>query len=257
VALRTGIALENAELYRSAQRSIALREEFISVASHELLTPLTSLKLRIQVLQRRRGRGWMPSAEKLDEMLAVDDQQVDRLVRLVDDMLDTSRIDRGQLTLRREPTDLKELVEGVARRLGPQLEAAHVTLVVEAEGPVTGLWDRDRLEQVVTNLLSNAIKYGAGRPVRVQVGGDEARALCVVADRGIGIAPHNHARVFERFERAVSGRSISGLGLGLHIVQAIVMAHGGTIHLESALGEGATFTVELPRQAPIQSEVRG
>jgi signal transduction histidine kinase len=246
LALRAGMALEKAELYRSAQRSIAVREEFISVASHELLTPLTSLKLRLQLLQRRRCRGWMPTAEKLDQMFAADDQQVDRLVRLVDDMLDTSRIDRGQLVLRREPVDLAELAEAVTRRFGPQLEAAHVVASFEAEGPVCGRWDRDRLDQVVTNLLSNALKYGAGRPVAVRVRGDATHAWVAIRDHGMGIAPHHQVRVFERFERAVSGRSISGLGLGLHIVRSIVTAHGGTVSLKSAVGEGATFTVRLP-----------
>jgi signal transduction histidine kinase len=118
---------------------------------------------------------------------------------------------------------------------------------------VKGTWDGDRLEQVVVNLLTNACKYGGGQPVRITVTEDGSVARLVVADRGIGIAPEDQPHLFERFERAVSSRDYSGLGLGLFIVRAIVEAHGGQVTVTSEEGQGSTFTVELPRGLPVES----
>jgi signal transduction histidine kinase len=175
-----------------------------------------------------------------------DERQLNRLIRLVEDMLDVSRISTGRITYSAEEFDLCELAKDVTSRYASQFEAAGVTVRVEAPGPVIGKWDRYRLEQVIVNLLTNALKYGAGQPVEITVSKRPGYAVLAVRDHGLGIPAQDHARIFEQFERAVSGNSISGLGLGLFISRKIVEAHHGTIQVESKEGHGSTFIVELP-----------
>jgi signal transduction histidine kinase len=175
------------------------------------------------------------------------ERQAARLARLSDALLDLTRIAAGRLELQREPADLAALVRDAATRLSEDASAAQCPLSIDAPGPVECVLDPQRMEQVLDNLLSNAFKYGRGTPVRLAVRREDGRVVVVVADRGIGIAPGDQPRIFGRFERAVEGRRFPGLGLGLWIVRQIVEAHGGTIRVESAPGQGATFTVELPR----------
>jgi signal transduction histidine kinase len=181
-------------------------------------------------------------------------RQLRRLQRLVDELLDVSRLADGRMTLTLDEVELGELAREVAARFADELEAAGCALRVRAATRVIGLWDRMRLDQVVTNLLTNAMKYGRGQPIEVVVDGDDERARLLVRDRGIGIAAEDQARIFERFERAVSERNFGGFGLGLWIVARIVKQLGGTVSVQSALGAGATFNVELPLSP---SEVAG
>lgn len=231
------------------QANIRTRDEFLSVASHELKTPLTSLKLQTQMRQRTLAKGGYATVtpEKLKSMFDTDARQIERLTRLIDDMLDISRINSGRLAMNQESFDLRELAKEVVERHEPQFENAGCKIQLKADGPVLGFWDRFRIEQVLTNLLTNAMKYGAGKPVQVELareGHDKVRLK--VTDQGIGVAEENHERIFQRFERAVSASEISGLGLGLYIVREIIEMHRGRITIQSALGKGATFTVELP-----------
>jgi signal transduction histidine kinase len=178
-------------------------------------------------------------------------RQVESLVRLVETLLDVSRVQLGSFSLKTEPgVDLGEVAREVVYRHRPQWEAAceAVTLQVEA-APLCGQWDRLRLEQVVGNLLSNAIKYGAGHPIEVAVSREAHAARLEVRDHGIGIPAKDRERLFNRFERAVPASNYGGLGLGLYITRQIVTAHGGTISCESEPGAGSTFVVELPLQA--------
>jgi signal transduction histidine kinase len=246
LALRAGMAVDSAELYRDARQAIALRDEFLSIASHELKTPLTAMKMQTQMRLRRVERGDAPASERLAEMFAADNLQLDRLARLIDDMLDISRMRAGKVDLHRTVADLAACTREVVARFQPHIAATQSLVVVEAPEPVVGEWDINRLEQVIGNLLSNALKYGQGNPVHLVVHRVGERARLVVRDQGIGIAPEDHARIFACFERAVVARSISGFGLGLHIVQHIINAHHGTVRVDSAPAAGATFTVELP-----------
>ncbi len=173
-------------------------------------------------------------------------RQIDGLVGLVEKLLDVSQFDAGRVVLRREELDLCRLVAGVVERLGPASRNARSELRLHAAGEVMGHWDRARLEQVVESLLTNAIKCGAGNPVDVTVEGVDHSARLVVQDRGIGMAAHEQAKIFERYERAVSAKVYGGLGLGLYVSRTIVDAHGGSIRVESEAGHGATFIVELP-----------
>lgn len=232
-----------------AEEALQAREEFLSVASHELNSPLTSLKLRLQEV----ARSLQPGAETplppdwLHRLVEVSERQLRRLTRLVADLLDVSRITTGQLTLEREELDLAELARETAARTIEEARPERAVIEVRAPAPVRGRWDRVRVEQVLTNLLSNALKYGRGAPVQVTVDEAAGRARLTVEDRGIGIAPEVLGRLFQRFGRGVSARRYGGLGLGLYIVRQILDAHGGTIEVKSSVGTGTVFTVELPR----------
>jgi signal transduction histidine kinase len=241
-------ALERSRLYTRARQAVAQRDEFLSVAAHELRTPLTAMKLQVQLLQRELGRA-LPANEAGSRLAAKADaaaRHVERLEALVDDLLDLSRLTAGKLSLRIEEFDLVELAREVHARMADELARAGCTFTLRAPGPVRGPWDRTRLDQVLTNLVHNALKYGAGQPIEVCVSTEEARALLSVRDRGIGISPEDHARIFERFERAVPGGHYSGFGIGLWICKQIVEALGGEIQVTSSLGEGSTFEVSLP-----------
>jgi PAS domain S-box-containing protein len=241
---------ERERLLTELQEAVSLRDEFLSVASHELKTPLTPLTLRLQRFDKALAA--VPRSELTERMehdMAVMHHQLRRLTDLVDELLDVSRIRLGHMQLHLEPVDLAELTREVVTRFEPEAEKARCTLELQVEGPVIGHWDRSRLEQVVTNLLSNAFKYGAGKPLHIRTGAVQGRAQLVVRDEGIGIAPEALERIFHRFERAVSERNYGGLGLGLYVTRQIVQALGGTIQAESTPGQGATFTVELPLDA--------
>jgi PAS domain S-box-containing protein len=246
LAHRAAVAVDNALLYREAQKAIGLRDGFLQVAAHELRTPVTAMKLNVQALvaSARREGAW---SERIVSRLTGLERGVGRLGVLVDELLDVSRITSGRLVLQREELDLAELVREVAGHFRPEAERAGCDLRVRVPGPVVSRWDRLRLEQVLSNLLSNALKYGAGLPVEVALSTSGDRVLLRVRDEGIGIEFAVQERIFERFERAVSDRHYGGLGMGLWMTREIVTAMGGTIRVESTPKQGATFTVELPR----------
>lgn len=230
------------------EKAVQIRDEFMSIASHELKTPLTSLKLQAQ-LRKRNLKKQDPTAftrEELEKMFDSDEKQLNRIARLIDDMLDISRISSGKLSLNLEPFDLCELVSDLVERSSEQFVAAACPVQVEVCEPVVGTWDRFRIEQVVTNLLTNAMRYGEGKAIVVQVTNSSGRAQIAVSDQGRGIADGDRERIFHRFERAVDGNEISGLGLGLYIVKQILEAHQGSIRVKSDLGKGSTFIVDLP-----------
>jgi PAS domain S-box-containing protein len=245
LAQRAALAIDNQRLYQASKQAVALRDEFLSVASHELRTPMTSLQLAVQSALSI-GRDAPP--DFLRHALESAQRQTRRVGRLVDALLDVSRLEAGNLELRREPTDLGALVRDVMSMLADDARRAGCDLRIEAEADVFGNWDRTRLEQVVTNLISNAIKYAAGKPIRISVQKAAGGARLVVRDQGLGVAAADRARIFERFERAVSARHYGGLGLGLYIVRRIVEAHGGDITVENVDGNGAQFAVTLPLQ---------
>ncbi|WP_245682866.1 PAS domain-containing sensor histidine kinase [Archangium gephyra] len=239
---------ERSRLYREAQGAIRLRDEFLSVASHELKTPLTTLQLHLQMLRAlatREGSAFTP--ERARKKLSLAEHQVQRLVTLVNDLLDISRINSGRMEFRFETVDVARLLRELLDRQRSLLRHCGSEVRLQLRGPYTARVDPMRLEQILTNLLSNAAKYGQGKPIDVSIEGDEGEYLVRVRDRGIGIAPEDQERIFERFERAVSERHYGGLGLGLWISRRIAMRFGGTLTVRSRLGEGSTFELRLPR----------
>jgi signal transduction histidine kinase len=255
---RAGLAIENARLYEEARAAVKLRDEFLSIASHELKTPLTSLRLKVDgILRASVKTGSEPiDLVKLAARIGGVDKQLDRLTELVDALLDVSRAAAGRLELSLGEVDLVAVVVDVAERFKDELASAGCPLSIVVSGPdgregarnpIFGHWDRMRLDEVATNFLSNAIKYGASKPIQIRVSASDERAIIEVEDHGIGISNEDQQRLFERFARVVSPEHYGGFGLGLWIVKLLVEAMGGKVAVKSAVGMGSVFSAELPR----------
>ena len=229
--------------------ALRARDDLLSICSHELKTPVASMKLSTQMFKRglQRGDARSTSPERVARMVDQSDRQLDRLTRLIDEILDFSRINGGQLRLQPAPCDLAAIVSETLERLRPQIESAGAVVTVDLGSAARGQWDTFRLEQLLTNLLTNAVKYGAGKPIHVKLSQADDQVILEVRDQGPGISEADQRRIFLPYERAVSVHNISGLGLGLYIAQQIVVAHNGSIEVESAPGEGCSFVVHLPR----------
>ncbi|WNG39386.1 PAS domain S-box protein [Archangium violaceum] len=244
-------------LYQEAQEAIRLRDEFLSVASHELKTPITPLQLHLQALRVLASKGGEAfNVERATRKLALAEHQVQRLARLVDDLLDISRLNSGRVELRFETVDVARLVRELLERQRAALRSSGSEVRLQLREALMARVDPMRLEQIFTHLLANAAKYGRGKPIDVTLEGDEAGYCIRIRDRGIGIAPEDQQRIFERFERAVSERHYGGLGLGLWLVRRITEHLGGSINVRSQPGEGATFEVRLPR-FPLEARLTG
>lgn len=237
---------------RKLEHAVRMRDDFMSMVSHELRTPLNTLYLETQLRQLHVSKGRLESfaADRLPAMIERDQRQIRNMVRLIDDMLDVTRMRRDALSIQPQPVDLAALARAVVEGLRHQAEAAGSVIGLEAPGELRGVWDEFRIEQVLTNLLTNALRYGRGKPVEMMLSQAGGMARITVRDQGIGIAPEDQERIFEQFERTDDSRKhASGLGLGLYITRKIVGLHHGRIEVESTPGQGALFKVELPMQA--------
>jgi signal transduction histidine kinase len=242
---------ESAMLLEIARDAARVRGDLLAVLSHEVKTPLTPLRMKIQKVQRLlasavEGEGIDP--DQLGKELRGADRYIEALVRFVDDFVDTSRLGSEPVRLAIGPVDLGATVRGVVAAHRADLERLGCAATVAIRSEVVGHWDAARIEQAFKALLLNAMKYAPG-PIEVEVAADDIRARILVRDHGPGIAAADRERVFLPFERAVSCRNVAGFGLGLTAVRQVVEAHGGTVRLESTPGSGSTFVVELPLQA--------
>jgi PAS domain S-box-containing protein len=255
LAERAALAIENAKLYTEqveARRKVEdlsrLKDEFLSIASHELRTPVTSIKGYTQLAKMLIKEGDLATSE---EYLDIALDQIDRMSRLILELLDVSRIETGRLEIRREPIAWAHFVRDVVHRHHTAVSDRrfHVSVVDDSKSVIG---DRDRLEQVLGNLLENAVKYSPdGSDVTVTVEDRDGTFVTAVCDRGIGIPADELGQVFERFHRGrqVSSTNYGGLGLGLYITKQIIERHGGSIWVESREGQGTTFFFSLPATA--------
>jgi signal transduction histidine kinase len=247
---RQHAAAERERLLHEAQEAILIRDDFLSVAAHELKTPLTALQLNIEMIQRiaRKDDDSTIVLERVVRKLEGVEYQLNRLGYLTKQLLDVTQLREGRLHLQLEILDLSQVAATIAEQFEGQLLAANCSLMLELMPGQMIEADQSALDHIITNLLGNAVKYGSGQPIELRVVGDTSTVKLVVRDYGIGIADTDQQRIFERFERAVSHKGFSGLGLGLYVVQQLVSALHGTITVESQIGSGSTFTVAFPRR---------
>jgi signal transduction histidine kinase len=246
LAGRAGLAIDNARLYREARRAIQVRDEFLSVAAHELKTPVTSLRGYAQLLLRQLNRGNEIPPDRLKLALASIDRQTWRLSALISQLLDTSRIHSGELAVRTSSTDIVELVAELVEDARTLSDAHDIT--VDVQQPLIAEIDSLRIEQVLTNLIENAIKFSpTGGLIMIEAGECEGGWLRIaVQDSGPGVPESERERIFERFYQIDNLGSAGGMGLGLYISRRIVTLHGGTIAVEAPESGGTRFVIQLP-----------
>jgi PAS domain S-box-containing protein len=237
------------EIEAALRESVKIRDRFLSVAAHELKTPITPLQLQMQGFQRVLKKGVIHKipAEKLELMVEISNSQVNRLGRLINELLDLTRLDEGRLRLNLSHTDLCLIIRSTVSHFEQETEEDGTSpFILKLPPSLEGNWDSQKLEQVITNLVSNAVKYGMGRPIEISAKREDHVVKLSIRDQGIGIDPKDQMRIFERFERAVSEMHYGGLGLGLYITREIITLHGGKISVASTPDKGSTFEAELP-----------
>jgi len=226
---------------RGMDAALRQREQFMAIAAHELKTPISAMKMQIEMMKKHCHD------EAMLKRIQMLQRQVGRLTDLISSLMDVTRMNVKKLDLNPIPVNLSAVMTDLVNRHQEYFSRAMCEVTVKVEPNVTGEWDLMRLEQIILNLVSNACKYGHGKPIHIEVWAEEDAAFFSIEDHGIGIAKSDQQRIFEQFQRAVTDNNYSGLGLGLWITSEIVKAKGGSITVASELGNGATFTVCLPR----------
>jgi signal transduction histidine kinase len=249
LAGRVATAVDNVRLYCEAREAVRQRDDFLSVAAHELNTPMTSLALILGALATEPEGHALPAATRL-KLTRLAEAQGRRVIGLCQELLDSTRFERGSFVLHPEPLELTTLLAEVIARVQPALDRAGCRVTLDLPGPIPGTWDPVRLDQVVLNLLTNAARFGAGAPVDIRAGQSGGAAWFSVRDQGVGVEPEAARRIFERFGQAGTPQRQGGLGLGLYVCRRIVESHGGVISVQSSPGQGATFLVTLPCAGP-------
>jgi signal transduction histidine kinase len=249
VRMRREVAWERAHAEKLGE-AVRARDDFLSIASHELKTPLTAFQLNLSAIERGLSQ---VSQVTIGDRLEVARRSVRRLARLIEMLLDVSQLTTGRLKLSPAQVDLATIVSDVVAASEEEARRLGTLLSVQLESPLPGNFDPERMGQVVHHLLSNALKFGQGRPVELSLRSQGNGVVLTVVDHGIGIPPDDRARIFERFERAVSVRQYGGLGLGLWVARQVVEAHQGAIRVEDTPGGGATFHIHLPLDSRVGS----
>jgi signal transduction histidine kinase len=245
----TGFIL--AAAVREKEEAVDARSEFINVASHELKTPLTSLSLQLQLLERKFNKIDQKTSMQIEELNSFKkaNRQANRLIQIVEQILDVSRIERKVMTLHREDTPLLPLLEDLRDRFAEEGRQHQTEIQISVPADLSCNVDSFRLEQALDNLISNAIKYAPGRPIEISAKSHDTGVEFIVQDHGPGIAETKQPYIFDRFVRVSESTHVSGLGLGLFITRQIAEAHGGTISVKSKMGEGTAFQLFIPSLA--------
>jgi signal transduction histidine kinase len=233
-------------LIEELREAVRARDEFVAIAAHELRNPMTPILMQVGLLLKAARSPSRCHPEIIAPRVEVLEQAVQEFVRRSTTLLDVSRITAGNLRIEPTEVDLTMVMHSVVDRAAVAARMRRCRLETDLQENVVGLWDRLAIEQVVENLLSNAIKFGAGKPVSISLHAGNEAAELTIRDRGIGISAEDRARIFQRFERAVTRREHGGFGIGLWLANQMVVAMGGTIDVESNPGEGSAFMVRLP-----------
>lgn len=230
------------------ERAVQMRDDFMSMVAHELRTPLNTLFLETQMREMQLNKGNLAafSEQNIRKMVARDGRQIQSMIRLINDMVDVSRIRSGKLSIRPAETELAALLKRIVSDLAQRTEAAGGTIELDAPNEVAGVWDEFRVEQIIINLLTNALRYGGSKPVTITLKRRDDCAEIVVRDQGVGISAEDQLRIFKPFERAGTKDVREGLGLGLYIARQLAESHGGTLDVDSAPNQGAAFRLALP-----------
>jgi signal transduction histidine kinase len=215
----------------------------MAILSHELRSPLSTLTMNYELLERSTA-GAGATAVNPEKLIHIGARQVERMRRLIEGLLDVNRLATDRMAYEKSPVSLSAVLAGAMERVASELQARHASVPLDVEPELVGEWDRDRIEQVFTNLIANALKHG-GPPFSITARRKGQVARIVVQDHGPGIPAQDVERILKPFERGKAGHA-EGLGLGLHIAQSIVKAHQGTLRVESEVGKGTSFMVELP-----------
>lgn len=252
--MTTPSSLSDSErLIEELRAAIAARDEFIAIAAHELRNPMTPIVGQVQLLLSRARREQASPA--LLQGLETLELAVDHYVKRATTLLEITRLNAEQVRLELSTFDLCELLRDCVEKYRPLAERAGSMLRCELDEPVLGTWDRLATEQILDNLVSNAIRYGDGKPVTVEVESDPDRVIVRVVDRGIGVAPADRERIFQRFQRASGASRSGGFGIGLWLSSKLVQAQAGVLELQSEAGSGSTFVVRLPRDVSAHAKI--
>lgn len=247
------LTADHERLIDELRAAIAARDEFIAIAAHELRNPMTPIVGQVQLLLSRARREQASPA--LLQGLETLEVAVDHYVRRATTLLEITRLNAEQVRLEPSTFDLCNLVRACVRKYEQLAARAGSTLDCELHGPVDGTWDHLATEQALDNLLSNAIRYGDGKPVRIELESHPEWVEVRVIDHGIGIAPADRERIFQRFARASSAPRSGGFGIGLWLSSKLVQAQGGTLTLQSEPDHGSTFSVRLPRDVTAHAKI--
>jgi signal transduction histidine kinase len=230
------------------QEAVQARDDFLSLASHELNTPLTSLMLQVSLINKyiADGKRNEVSSENLEKLIQASNQQLRRFAYLINDLLYISRLRTGSLVLKPEQVKLNEIIHNVLDSMKYEIKTSKCSIVLTLDEEIQAYWDPNRIQQVIINLISNSMKYGPDKPIEIITQRIDCKAEIKIKDHSSGIAKIDHTRIFEQFVKASSIKHYGGLGLGLYISKQIIEAHRGSIRVESVPGNGSTFIVELP-----------
>lgn len=240
--------LSKIQMIESKQKDVISRDEFISIASHEFKTPITALKLRLALTKRKINleKATCPTPQEMSDCLKTADQQADRLLSLVDELLDMTRIQRGKFQFVFEEMHLHELIEEVLNRFEDELQKYGHQIYLNIPRDLKVNWHKSRFDQVLTNLITNTVKYAPGASIWLSASRDSGKVKIEYSDDGPGIEADKLDRIFERFEGGHTSERVGGLGLGLYIVREIIKGHGGFIEVKSKKGEGSKFVLSVP-----------